>query len=153
MAIILFTHQIQSKHRKFTIFRQIERELDRYDEMHEVKTQLPTMHQNITTTKKLPFPFPLQTSRSLVLKRSLRLPSIELLSVGLSLWAYIFFICSVNDNEHCTELEHSILYSQSSNCCFIFIGNIHHVINSLLSQTCHSNPNVSFSNFSLVVDA
>ena len=55
--------------------------------MHEVKTQLPTMHQNITTTKKLPFPFPLQTSRSLVLKRSLRLPSIELLSVGLSLCA------------------------------------------------------------------
>ena len=69
------------------IFRQIERELDRYDEMHEVKTQLPTMHQNITATKKLPFPFPLQTSRSLVLKRSLRLPSIELLSVGVSLWA------------------------------------------------------------------
>lgn len=34
------------------IFRQIERELDRYDEMHEVKTQLPTMHQNITATKK-----------------------------------------------------------------------------------------------------
>ena len=55
--------------------------------MHEVKTQLPTMHQNFTATKKLPFPFPLQTSRSLVLKRSLRLPSIELLSVGLSLWA------------------------------------------------------------------